>query len=76
MIVWVVGFSSPDNRKDPVNNFESDGVDYTHGIFAFGYLTVNVLLRGSPFEHTSGSTYRARTKVHYLANRKIKTMLQ
>jgi transposase len=29
----------------------------------------------APFEHSSGSSFRARTKVHYLANRKIKTML-
>jgi transposase len=29
----------------------------------------------APFEHTSGSSFRSRTKVHFLANRKIKSLL-
>jgi transposase len=28
----------------------------------------------APFEYTSGSSYRAKTKVHYLANKKLKSL--
>ena len=28
----------------------------------------------APFEYSSGSSYRSKTKVHYLANRKMKTL--